>query len=597
MSAEGQNSRVVLTFLWGRLKEHSKWLIFSVLFAAIASGIVVLTASLVQKFIDQALTIKDWNKVLQFSALLVTLFFFDGLTDYLHRFFLRVAVERGVRTLRSEIFKRFLIFSHEQNSRFTSGTAVSHIISDVQIVSAGMHVVADLIREPLVATALIGYIFYLNWKLTLVCLIAIPFITFIGKKLGKSARRNQGRIQQALEQISKHIIESVGGLRTAQAFGQSQLLKNEFHTHIDHAYNYLIRLARVEEAVGPLTKWTTSWIGALLIGFGGWLVVHEHMTMGDLVGFITAAGMIQQPLRQLNHVNVRLQQVVAAGSRIYDVLNEPLDPIARAQETHLLTSNPPALIIPKHSFKLRLENVSYKYPSKSISQNSRDWAVQNINLDLEVGKKIALVGKSGSGKSTLSLLALRFLDPSSGAVILGDKKSTDWNLQDYRAHFSHVSQDIYIFNRSIRDNLTFAKTQATDQEIWSALEKASLKDFVQSLPDKLDTILDEKASNLSGGERQRLAIARAFLRNSPIIILDEATSQLDAHNEKTVQAALNELMENRSALIIAHRLSTVKSVDELFVVEAGQIAESGKPEELMKNSSGHFARLWNAQHA
>lgn len=583
----------ILRFLWSRFWPHRKWLFISAAFASVAAYVQIRTATLVKSFMDDAFIPQNWTLLVHLCLMLVGLFFLDGFTDFFHRFTLRIGTERTVRSLRREIFERFLILSPEQSARASTGQATTHILSDTFIISQGLHVVADVLREPLILLGLLGYLFYLNVRLTLICFFAIPVLILIGRALGKSARRNQSRIQGTLDKITNHIQETLGGLRTAHAFHQTSKLREEFHAETDRSYRWLVRLARVEETVAPLTKWFTSWIGAGLILLEGYFVIHEKsMTVGDAIAFITAAGLLQQPLRQLNQVNVRLQTVIAAGQRLYELLHSPLDPISKAQQR--LVATPPPSSIPREPLPLEFKAVTYSYPVAQESEK-RPVALRDISLTIHPGQRIALVGRSGSGKTTTSLLAMRFLDPSQGEVLFGGRAARDWELGDYRSHFAYVSQEVYLFHRSLRENMLFAAPKAADAEIWASLEKAGIRDFVEKLPQKLDTNLSQQAANLSGGERQRLAIARAFLRNAPVLILDEATSQLDAHSEDIVQRALAELMQNRSVLVIAHRLATVRAMDEVAVFDHGTILEQGAPDALLAKPDGAFAGLWRAQ--
>jgi subfamily B ATP-binding cassette protein MsbA len=588
--------KATLRFLWTRIIEHRKWIIFSFLFGSCATFVQIQTAQLVKRFMDDAFIPRDGRRLVILCATLFGLFVFDGITDFLHRYCLRIATERAIRRLRREMFDRFLTLSQEQAAQSTSGKALTYILSDTFVIGQGLHVVADLFREPLVLLGLMGYLFYRNWALTLICVTAVPIIMFIGRGLGRSARRNQTRIQGTLDTITGHINESLGGLRTAHSFGQTPRLREEFRDQTEESYRWLIRLARTEEIVSPLTKIFTSGIGACLILVAGWFVTTNRMTPGDALAFITAAGMIQQPLRQLNQVNVRLQQVLASGHRLFLALSSPLDPISRAQGDILQRPDPRS---PRPASSpaptLALHGVSYRYPKGAEEDGPRDFAVRDIELVVRPGSRIALVGKSGAGKSTLSLLAMRFVDPTQGRVLLNDRDARDWELSAYRAHFAYVSQEVALFGRSLRDNLRFAREDATDEEILLALERASIREFVEKLPRGLDTNIAEHAANLSGGERQRLAIARAFLKDAPILVLDEATSQLDALSEAAIRRALEELMKNRTTLIIAHRLATVRGTDEVAVFQNGEIIERGAPNALLENSQSHFARLWSAQ--
>ena len=583
---------VILRFLWRHVAQHKKWLIASFVFALGATFVQIQTASLVKRFMDDAFIPKNWDLLIHLCGTLVALYLFDSLTDFFHRFTLRIGAERTIRGLRREIFQRLLMISSEQAAKSSAGKATTHILSDTFVIGQGLHVVADILREPVMLVGLLGYLFYLNWRLTVICAVSIPIIIGLGRVLGKSARRNQSQIQGTLDNISNHIHETVGGLRTAHSFNQTPKLQEEFEHQTQESYRWLIRLARVEETVSPATKWFTSWVGAGLMLLAGWFVIRDQsMTVGDATAYITAAGLLQQPLRQLNQVNVRLQTVIASGRRVYDLLTEPLDQIGEGQKNILLTKPRPAIQeVPSLDFL----GVSYRYPP-GAEGTDRELALRGVTLSLKPGTRLALVGKSGSGKTTFSLLAMRFLDPSQGEILLNGKPAKNWPLADFRSHFAYVSQDVFLFNRSVRENMLFAKSDATDAQIWQALERASIKEFIEKLPQKLDTNLALQASNLSGGERQRLAIARAFLRDAPLLVLDEATSQLDAHSEKIVQTALADLMKNRSVLVIAHRLSTVREADQVAVFENGEVLEYGKPTSLLSNPHGHFTKLWEAQ--
>ena len=595
----GPPTKDAKAYLWSRFLEHRKWLLLSFTSAVVATSLEVYTISRIKGFIDNTIVAKNWGNVLPFCVGFVALFFFGGIASYFHRIFLRLANERTVKRIRNELFEKLLVLSPAQSQNFTSGRAVNFIMSDVFVVGNGMQVAADLIQQPLMLVGLASYLFYLNWKLCLVCIVTLPALAFIGKSVGRSARRNQQRLQGRLELISNHIIESVRGLKLAHAFGQVPHLKDDFNHQVGDSYKHLMKLARLEEIVGPLTKWITSIVGALLFGMGAFLVIKGNLSTGSLVAFVTAAGGLQQPIRQLNQTNVKLQMVFAAAKRIHDFLIEPLDSLSADQASILMSASSSAqatkAIQPSPSAELELRSVSFRYAERGSGEGISPWAVQDISLKLKSGSKLALVGSSGAGKSTLSYLILRFLDPVQGGVFLQGKDARQWNLRDYRTHFSYVSQDVFLFNKSVRENMLFGRQGASDDQIWQALDRANIRNFFASLPGGLNTVLGEQAGVLSGGERQRLSIARAFLRDAPILILDEPTSQLDAENEKAVQKALTELMKTRSAIVIAHRLSTVREADEIAVLGGGKILELGSPKLLLEKSSGHFKTLWDTQ--
>lgn len=584
------DSKEIRNFLWGHLKPHKKWILLSVLFATLLSASKVWLSHLMKPLFDKALIPQDFELIRNHAAILVILVFADGLFSYFHRIFLRVAAERTTLDIKNRLFRQMLIFSQKQWAKLDSGRAVTHLFSDTSVITQGLHIASDVIRQPLTIIGLLGYLIYMNWKLTILCLFMAPAVAFVARKLGQSSKRNQKRIQSALDKVSQHSLESIQGLKTAHAFGQLTLLKKEFEEKTFASYKPTIKQASVQEVIAPISKLLFGATGAILIIAGGYFVSSGEMTVGALFSFMVAAGQLQDPIRQLNHVHVRMQEVYASSERILSVLNEPLDSVAESQKSLLFEKSAPGFVS-KDPLPLRFKEVSFSY----ITDSKKSAAVNAISFSLEPGKKLALVGPSGSGKSTLSLLAMRYLDPSSGTILLGAKNASDWSIKDYRSHFSYVSQDVFLFSKSLRENLTFSKPSASDKELWEALEKSRLKRFVENLPQGIDTIIQERATNLSGGEKQRIAIARAILRNAPIVILDEATSQLDIENETLINQAMSSLIEGKSVITIAHRLSTVKESDIVLVLKNGSIIEQGAPKELIDNSTSWFSRMWNTQ--
>lgn len=592
------SEQVLLRFLWQRVWAHKRLLIMSAVLALGIAAIEIKLLSLVRRFIDDALTQAELTQVVGVAVLLVILMGLDGIIRFSHRFALRVALERTIQRLREEIFDKFLVFSRARLHQAHSSQASANILSDVSALGHANHLISDAMKEPLVFAGLLGYLFFLNWKLSLVCLLCLPFIAWVAKRLGQSARRNQSRLQQSLEHIYQNVSESVQGVETSHVFHVGSALRGEFQKSTQLAYQYLIKLARLDEAVGPITKFTSAIIGALLLVFGGYWVVNGTMTAGTLITFITTAAMLQQPIRQLNTIHLRLQQVLAATERIYRVCHAPLDTISTDQLSALGHEGASQVLIEKNSV-WRCHEVSFQYPQleaefSNESTGQRPWALQNISIRIEPGKSYALVGKSGSGKSTLSALILRFLDPTQGSVFLNERNARDWPIHDYRKHFALVPQNPFFFQRSIRENLLMANPRAQDSDLWDALQLAALNEVIRRLPGQLDYVLGENANLLSGGERQRLAIARAVLKPCPILIFDEATANLDAENELIIQQSLKKISERRTLIVIAHRFSTLRQVDHVFVFDQGLLVEQGSPSQL-KQSGGAFDRLWKLQ--
>jgi subfamily B ATP-binding cassette protein MsbA len=577
---------------------QKKWVLASFFFALGVAGIQVLESELVKKFMDSGILAKDPKKTWALCGMLIFWFFLEGILDFLHKICIRIGAERLVRSLRNQIFEKLLVFSRPLSLRFSSAKAVTNMSTDISIVSWAIIHCTNLIREPLVIIGLFGYLFYLSLNLTLVCIFAVPVIGGVGYFIGKSARRNQRRIQAGQEKVMNITLEAIQGLETSQILGQPQKLLKSFHARTNEVYSYFLRLARAEELGSPLTKWVGSFFGASLIGYGGYLVARGSMTPGELTAYIVTAGRIQGPLKMLNDINVKFNQAAAAAERLAQTLEQPLDEVSQA---HLEILRSPEISessrVTDAPGDLEFKNVSYFYREfQSDTENQAPpAALKNISLVFPAKTRTALVGKSGSGKSTLMRLALRLMDPTQGTILFKGKNIREISLKEFRKYFSFVPQETFLFAESLRANFDFIRTPKNDDEIWESLRKAHAADFVKKFPRGLDEPLGDRAQFLSGGEKQRLSIARAFYKEAPFVILDEPSSQLDAIHEKLLSESLKELFQNRSAIVIAHRFTTVKDCNRVVVLENGEVSESGDPEELLGRTAGKYTELWSHQ--
>ena len=586
-------------FFLTRLKQQKKYLIPAFIFAIGAALSQVLFAWIAGKIFNVTFVTRAWEDAMVFAICggIISLVAFASLNEFFHRYLLRKALEKMAQKLRIEIFTRYLVFSEAAKSRLETGTAINYVVTDVQLLSEARHFITEIVKEPLTIIALLGYLFYLQWQLCLVCSVALLPIAVANHFLGKSARRNQNKVQGQLAETIQSVNENFQGLRTVHTFLLEKMVLKDFTNLMESLVYKLLKITRIEESVGPVIKVISACVAAIILYAGAFLVNKNHSLLAeDLVRFLTAAGLIQAPLRNMSHAGVQIQRISAGAMRIVSLFNIPFDQLTIDQSKHIQShKNYP---IPQKPLALEFQNVSFAYPSNhegaEKNPSPAPYALSNINLKLEARKKIALVGKSGSGKTTLSLLALRLIDPSLGSILLDGKNIQEMELGDYRSYFSYVSQEVYFFHGTLKNNMLKVAPNVSDEDIWKALELAQLKDRVQNFPHGLDTMLSEKAANLSGGERQRLAIARALLRQSPILILDEATSNLDSENERLIQKGLDHLMNDRSAIVIAHRLSTVLNCDEILVFDRGQIVERGSPHDLRGREST-FSKMWSLQ--
>lgn len=586
-----ENSKPMWEFFLRRIWAQKRSLIPAIIFAGFFAASQALIAKLGGAFTDVAFIRRAWeeSEIQKLCGYLVLLMLVMAVSEFFHKYLVRKSLELMIQKLRNEIFEKYLSFSEAVKGRFNTGAAIHHLISDIHLINESRNLITELVKEPLTIAVLLGTLFSINWKLCIVCLVAIIPIVLINGVLGKSARRNQAKAQQKLSELVSHTNENFQGMRTVHSLLMEKIVKKEFQDLMQILTNKQLKLTKLEESISPMIKIFSILAGVLIFYVGAqFAFVGNSMSGSDLSSFIIAAGLLPTPLRNISSAGLHIQRVSAGAKRIYDLFNIEFDALSRDQKK-LIESHTP-VIVPRSPLPLEFKAIDFAYPG---SEGDKP-AIRNLNLTLEPGKKIALVGRSGAGKSTLALLSMRFIDPIAGAVLLGKKDAREWDLAEFRSYFSYVSQEVYFFQNSIRENLKRAAPKASEEDIWKALELAQIKDRVLLLPEKLDTLLSEKASNLSGGEKQRLAIARAILRAAPILVLDEATSNLDSENEHYIQKGLENLTQNKSTLIIAHRLSTVMSCDEVIVMDKGQIIEQGKPQNLRSGTS-HFSKMWELQ--
>lgn len=578
-------------FFLKRLWVQKSSLIPAIFFAGVFAASQAMIAKLGGAFTDVAFIKRAWEEteIQKLCGYLVILMLLMAVSEFFHKYLVRKSLELMVQKLRNEIFGKYLSFSESVKSRFNTGTAIHHLISDIHLINESRNLITELVKEPLTIAVLLGTLFSINWKLCIVCFLAIIPIALINGVLGKSARRNQSRAQQKLSELVAHTNESFQGMRTVHSLLMEKTVNQEFKGLMQTLTDKQLKLTKLEESISPMIKVFSILAGVLIFYVGAqFAFVGNSMSGSDLSSFIIAAGLLPAPLRNISSAGVHMQRISAGAKRIFDLFNIEFDSLSNDQ-SKLLESGK-VYKVPATPLALEFKNLNFSYPGSEGDKA----AILGLNLKLEPGKKIALVGRSGAGKSTLALLSMRFIDPITGSVTLGGKDAKQWELGEFRSYFSYVSQEVYFFQASIRENLLRAVPHATEDNIWKALELAQIKDRILMLPDKLDSALSEKAANLSGGEKQRLAIARAILRAAPILILDEATSNLDSENEHLIQKGLENLIQNKSTLVIAHRLSTVMNCDEVVVMDKGQIIERGRPQDL-RGQSSHFSKMWDIQ--
>jgi len=543
-----------------------------VLFAATDAG----WAAFVKFFLDGTFVDKDPRMVWIVPVSLVGLFILRGIADFLQTYCPGHVGRHIVKTLRGEVFDRYLNLPVSYFDRNSSGVLLSRLTFNTeQVATATTDSITVFIRDTLAIIGLIGYLLYLNPKLTLISLVVAPAIATLIRRINLLFRRYSKRIQASMGDVTRVAKEAIEAPRVVRVFNAQGYESQQFEQVIERNRHSYMKLMFTKSLSNPVVQTITAMGLATVLYMATLEAIRDQMTVGEFTSFIAALILVTGPLRRLVNVAGPLQQGIAAAQSIFEVLDlapEPAGgtrPIARARG------------------EVEYRDVRFTYPGAA------DEVLHGVSFAARAGETIAVVGRSGSGKSTIMNLLPRFYDPSHGAVMLDGSDVREFPLQRLRAQVSLVSQDVVIFNDTIRSNIAFGHP-ATDAEIEAAARAARVSEFADQLPEGLDAIVGDRGALLSGGQRQRIAIARALLRNTPVLILDEATSALDTELERQIQEQLEALMKDRTTLVIAHRLSTVEKADRILVMDAGRIVETGTHAELLAKG-GQYAVLHRMQ--
>ena len=504
-----------------------------------------------------------------------------------------------VKDLRNDISAKLLSLSASFFQRNSSGALLSRMTNDTLLVRQALtDAVAAMLRDTVRVIALLAAAFYLDPILALVAFIGFPICLIPIIKFGKRVRRHSRDGQHRLGDLTSILHEMTIGHRVVQAFSMEKFEKDRFKAENSRLTDAIRRAEKYSALSSPTNELIASVAIALIIVYGGLSVMSGVRTQGDFIAFITAVFLLYEPLKKLGRLNAIIQTGVAAADRVFDVLDEQPD----------IVESPDAVVLEDQAAQVSYKNVFFRYAELPTSENqdseisctgtsrTGEWALSGINLDVPVGSTVALVGMSGGGKSTLVNLLPRFFDPQSGSIEVNGIDIKNLTLESLRRSIAVVGQNTFLFNDTVFNNIAYGKVGATEAEVVEAAKAAHADQFINSFPDGYNTIVGEHGLRLSGGERARLAIARALLRNSPILILDEATAALDSESEKLVQSAIEKLMQGRTVLVIAHRLATVRKANAIAVISDGRIVEQGTHEELIKNQ-GAYAKLHRIQFA
>lgn len=528
--------------------------------------------ALILKDINDSFQSGDQTKVAEVGVVALTMAVVVAVCRYLHIYTMNVVAEMITNSYRLQLQKKFMELNLKFHGQYVSGSGglLSRIINDIKVIQDGLRMIADLFREPLLAVLLLGNLFYLNWRLTLAILILLPLILVFLKQISRSLRKYVLFGQENLERITSVIKESIDGVRIIQSFNLEKLMQDKLKVQTD---DYLALRKKVHsriEIMGPVTELVATAVILAIFFYFSVEVAKGNTTTGAVLAYITSMLMINQPIKKLQESYVRIQETIVAAERVYEILDN--------NEVVQDKANPKPF--PKDWKAIHFKNISFSYGQETI--------LENINFSIQRGQSIALVGESGSGKSTIVNLLERFYEPNAGEVLFDSTNILDCGLTELRSQIALVSQDVFLFSDSINSNIKAGNPSVHDDVVIEKAKRANAHDFIGRLGNGYESPVGDRGSLLSGGEKQRISLARAFVKDAPLLILDEATSALDSSSEKDVQEGIEALMENRTSLIIAHRLSTVQNCDCIYVLKRGKIVEFGTHQELLAKKGEYF---------
>ncbi|NIO17344.1 MAG: ATP-binding cassette domain-containing protein [Deltaproteobacteria bacterium] len=558
--------RRILTFVrpyYGRL-------VAATLCMVVVSAFSGVIAFLVKPVLDDIFINKDASKLFLMPLLVAVIFLLKGFFDFAQAYLMAWVGQRVIRDIRDLLYSHLQTLSLSFFINNPTGVLMARITNDVSLMqNAVSNALTGIIKDFFAVIFLIGVIFYRDSKLAVVAMVLFPLAFLPILKFSKKMRQTSGRSQQILGTLSSKLQETISGAKLIKAFGTENFEIEQFKQENENLFRQTMKLFKVQALSSPISEIFAGFGAAAVILYGGMSVINGVSTPGNFFSFITALFMLYEPVKRLSRVNNIIQQGFAGATRVFELLDS----------TPEVKEDPGAKPLPLFQKNIVFEDVHFRYNSDS------EYVLKGANLDIRRGETVAIIGSSGAGKSTLVDLVPRFYDVSKGNILIDGEDIRNVTIDSLRGQIGIVSQHTILFNETIQYNISYGSPDAGMERIIDAAKAANAHDFIVKFPEGYATSVGEMGMRLSGGERQRIAIARALLRDSPILILDEATSALDSESEAVVQEALERLMSGRTVFVIAHRLSTIKNADLILVIEGGEISEQGTHDRLMSFDS------------
>lgn len=555
-------------------------MIFGLVCMIIAAAAYLVVPWLIKNVVDKVLAEKNMYMLNLVVISILVVFLVRGFATYGQTYTMSYIGQRVIIDIREAMFKHLQRLDQAYYDRRKTGVIMSNLTNDVAALQSA--IVDNLVSFITEGVTLIGSLvsmLYLDWKLTLVTLVIVPVVLGIINIFGKRLRIAGHDVQGRIADITSLLQETISGARVVRSFAREGYEVQRFERENQRNFRAVMRATKLTSLLSPLVEFSAAIAVTVILWYGGYSVVTGAITAGSLIAFLIYAINLSNPVKRLSQVYGNIQKAMAAGDRVFAILDTKPEVVEK----------PDAIVLPEVDGRVRFDHVSFSYDGEKK-------ALDDFSLDVPAGRVVAIVGPSGAGKTTIANLLPRFYDATEGAITVDGVDVRDVTFQSLREQIGVVPQETMLFNATIKDNILYGRLDGTDEEVYAAAKAANALEFIERLPEGMDTLVGERGSSLSGGQRQRIAIARAILKNPKILILDEATSALDTESEKLVQEALERLMQGRTAFVIAHRLSTIKNANQIVVLREGKLVESGTHDELLA-AGGLYQHLYSVQFA
>ena len=565
-------------------KDYTKYyigkILLAVLFSILVAGSTSATAYLLDPAIDKIFLNKDQSLLILIPFLIIIAFATKGISLYMAKFLMINVAEEVKKKIQMNMLSSFIKADTEYIENKHTGKYISNLNFDVNQITMMLSTsFLNFFKDSFTLIGLLSVMFYQNWRLSLIAIFMIPLASLTVKRLGKRMGKVTTEAQERSGDLNKYLIDLFKNHKIIKIFQREKFENDRSEKFVNDLKDKQIKISTVFIRATPIMEFLTGIMIAILIFYSGKLIMNEQLSLNNFFSFLAAMMLAYQPAQSLAQINVGVGQGLSAGKRILPIID---------------TVNNIEINEHKENLKIESATINYKNINFNYSSNNENKVLSNINIKINGGKMTALVGQSGSGKSTLLSLIPRIYDPKSGVLEIDGQNIKEVNLFSLRKEISIVDQNVTLFDDTIFNNIKYAKPNAKDDEVYKAAELSMCLDFINKLENKYKTIIGENGVRLSGGEKQRLSIARAFLKDSKIILLDEATSSLDSETEEKIQIALDKLTFNKTTVVIAHRLSTILNSDKIYVLDKGIVMDSGNHEELLNNSET-YKNYYNKQ--